>query len=102
MNELIYIPIAGRFSGSTPSGLVGSLKDVSFERESTAGRFRVNGTTEISGTVGASNASATVSFTLGSDDTGTEHFKGHISSFIVWNTADSADCVARNSALAAT
>lgn len=100
-NVYIDIPMAGRFSGGTPSGLVGSLKDVSFERESTAGRFRVNGTTEISGTVGASNASATVNFTLGADENGVSPFQGHISSLVVWNTAANSDCVARNSALAA-
>lgn len=98
----VYVDIPyldGRFSSAAPSGLIGNLRDISCERNSTTGKFRMDGTTEFTGTVTATNASATVEFSVGADVGGNSLFKGNISSLVVWNTADDTTCTERNSAL---
>lgn len=78
---------AARISAATPSGIVGSWAVVSFEREGTTARVRVNGTVAITGTV-SGTISATSVFRVGATTSGSSFFLGNLRNLIIWK-----DCV---------
>jgi len=82
----------------TTSGFVGNEKLVSFERDVTESRVRVDGTVECSGAV-SGNITGTALFYIGGDPSLPPTYLGNIKNFCIWKTAATADCAARVAAL---
>jgi len=78
---------AGRVSAATPTGTFGANNVISFERQGTTARVRLNGSIVISGTV-SGTISATSIFRFGATIAGSAGWDGKIRTIAIWK-----DCV---------
>jgi len=90
----VYFDFPDRINTATPAGLTDHLRDISLEREPSVSRIRMDGTTQVSGSVSTSIASASGDLYVG------RGLVGNISSCVIWNTCDATTAAARNAALA--
>lgn len=78
----------GRISGSQPAGYNTGYHITSLERAGTASKIRIDGTEEVTGTVGSS-ISGTSNFIIGALSSGVAGIIGNLRSFVIWK-----DCTA--------